>query len=77
MSIDTLPMDPLVERVAWMLGRPVDDISNKEVAAALGVTTRTVQRWVARNRQLPAYTSDRLATALGWHPCVIWPEEWR
>lgn len=71
---ETLPLDPLIERVSWQLGIAIEQVTPRCLATALGVAPRTVQRWQARGRVIPAKSCDRLAIGLGWHPCVIWPE---
>ena len=70
------PLRPLVERYAWQVGKLPEDVSTRELAAAIGVQDQTVRRWMTAGDTLPGYAADRLAVALGWHPCVIWPREW-
>lgn len=43
-----------------------------KVAAVLGVSRVNVQRW--RKCGLDHWAADRMAIALGLHPCEIWPE---
>jgi len=71
----SVPLAPLVERVAIHLGRPADQISQHDFAQAVGVHQRTVCRWM-QNGHLPENMSDRVAVHLGWHPAVIWGVDW-
>jgi len=43
------------------------------LAAVLGVTIRTAQRWHHAD-ELPEYRADELAAALDLHPLNLWPE---
>lgn len=69
----TLPLEPLLERVAWQIGIDLEGLSVRQVADAVGMQPRSIQRW-KENGGVPVGTCDRVAIALGWHPCVIWPE---
>jgi len=71
----TLPLEPLIERVAIHIGRPVDQISQYDFAQAVGVHQRTVCRWI-KNGRIPERQSDRVAINLGWHPAAIWGVDW-
>jgi hypothetical protein len=46
--------------------------SAADIAARLGVTQRTVERWKAEG--LSERQADNVAVALGLHPFEIWPE---
>ncbi len=50
------------------------ETSPRQIAAALDVTLRTVQRWKAGQVRLNEIFADRLACRLGVHPANIWPE---
>jgi lambda repressor-like predicted transcriptional regulator len=57
------------------LGRYRDarEMSVVELAEDLRVDRRTLQR-VLRRRWVRSDTADRMAVALGRHPCELWPE---
>ncbi len=48
-------------------------VSLCEVAATIGLPKRTLQR-VMSSRWLRWDVADRVAIALGHHPCEVWPE---
>jgi Homeodomain-like domain len=62
-SIDTpLPAAPLLDRLSGTVS---------EIAEALGVTDRTIQRWRATG--IDPYLADEIAIKhLGMHPAEIW-----
>jgi transcriptional regulator with XRE-family HTH domain len=62
----TVPLDDLrrVERCA----------NNTQLAEALGVTRRAVQRW--QTKGIPWPTADKLAIAAGSHPVLVWGDAW-
>lgn len=45
-----------------------------DVAALVGVSTRTVHRW--QRNGLTDTQADRAAVALGLHPANVWPDWW-
>lgn len=45
--------------------------SRKELASAVGVTDRTLQRWDRDG--LDEWQADRAAIAVGLHPALVWP----
>jgi lambda repressor-like predicted transcriptional regulator len=49
------------------------DTTTTDRAVQLGLDRRTVQRLATRSR-LRSDAADRIAIALGRHPCEIWPE---
>jgi hypothetical protein len=57
-----LPLEPLVRRYGTVCG----------LARALGVHRTQASRWRAMG--VPLDTADRLAVAVGLHPCEVWPE---
>jgi transcriptional regulator with XRE-family HTH domain len=54
-------------------GSSAHTVRDAQRAEALGVSDRTVQRWLHGGR-LTARTADRVAAALGLHPALLWPE---
>ena len=48
--------------------------SPRDFALTLHVDVRNVDRW--RRNGIPWWTADRLATHLGTHPALIWPDHW-
>jgi DNA-binding transcriptional regulator YiaG len=71
----TVPLEPLLERVAIHFGRPADQISQYDFARAVGVHQRTICRWI-KNGRVPENQLDRVAINLGWHPAAIWGVDW-
>lgn len=67
------PSPPPSEVMAeWYSRRMVTPTGVRWVAAQVGVTRRTVDRW---NREgMSEATADRVACALGHHPVTLWPE---
>jgi hypothetical protein len=49
------------------------DTTTTGLADQLGLDRRTVQR-LATRRRLRSDAADRIAVALGRHPCEIWPD---
>jgi hypothetical protein len=67
MSTDELlPAAPLLDRLSGTV---------PEIAQALGVSDRTIQRWRATG--IDPYLADQIAIKhLGMHPWEIWGDEW-
>lgn len=57
-----LPLEPLVARFGGVSG----------LARALGRDRAQVGKW--RQRGVTLDTADRIAVAVGLHPCEVWPE---
>jgi hypothetical protein len=51
-----------------------DTHSANELAARIGVSTRTIQRWKLNG--ITVWQADRMACALGTHPSLIWADWW-
>jgi len=67
-----MPVEP---RYSWNdLQRAIALPCNREVAATVGVTARTVIRW--KKYGIPACNVDHVAVAFGQHPGNIWPGRW-
>lgn len=47
----------------------------RELARLSGITTTSLSRWL-EGGLIRADRADRLAVALGKHPCQIWGEDW-
>lgn len=60
--------------VAWADPHPAPTIG--AVAEALDVCPTTAARYIAGGR-LRRDAADRAALALGLHPAIIWPKDWR
>lgn len=72
-----LPLAPLERLVAtWyiMAGQLRAGNAAQTIADAAGVCRRTVDRW--RHKGLDEATADRIAVALGYHPCEVWGDAW-
>lgn len=76
----TFDAGPLLRQARLALDRfegvtPMDPGAATWVAVAelLGTSVRQVQRWLTGSR-LQEDTADRMATALGLHPTMLWPE---
>ena len=70
-----VPLQPLLDRVECNAGRPLDEISDFELAAICGVSTRTINRW-KHTQRVRVVDTDRIAISLGWHPAAIWGAKW-
>jgi hypothetical protein len=46
------------------------------LAAALGVNRRSLQRYRTGAQQLRPHDADAIAVRLGLHPANLWPEWW-
>lgn len=51
-----------------LAGRP----TAREIADRCGTTRDNVQAW--RRRGLSEWAADQVASALGWHPALVWPD---
>jgi hypothetical protein len=67
--LDALPIDPVLAR-ADVVGPGV----TAQAALLLGVSTRTLSRYT--DSGMDAWTADRLAIGAGWHPLLIWGQDW-
>jgi len=70
-----LPYAPLLERISSALSTPTSELNRYEIAAACGVSERTVTRWT-ESQQINARDADDIAIRLGWHPAAIWGADW-
>jgi hypothetical protein len=73
--VSTLTFTPVIQRVSWQTGIGLESITSVDIGMAIGYQPKTVQRWMRRGAVDWKY-GDRIAINLGWHPCVLWPEEW-
>lgn len=48
--------------------------TDTDLAAALGVSARSVHQY--RRRDLSLDVADQLAIRAGWHPAEVWPDWW-
>ena len=46
------------------------------IAARLGVGRAQVLRWRKGNTRLDQYAADRLAIRAGYHPSLVWGQQW-
>jgi len=74
-NLPRVPIEPLIERVVSYTGIGADRLSYYDIAAACGVSHRTVVRWM-KVGTIPEHMTDRIATNLGWHPAAIWGADW-
>lgn len=74
-TVPQVPIEPLIERVVSYTGIGADRLSYYDIAAACGVSHRTVVRWM-KSGTIPDQMTDRVATHLGWHPAAIWGADW-
>lgn len=58
-----------------VLARFGPDARDAEIAEACGVTRHAVAKWRHHGR-MSQWTADRVAVALGLHPCLLWGDEW-
>ncbi len=64
------PFAPIEEFLSLRAGEPLND---SRLAVELDATSRaTVVRW--RRMGLTEWQADRLATVMGLHPSVLWPD---
>lgn len=70
---DALPAAPLQRLLENR--RQAEHRTWAELAAALGVSSRTLLR-VMSAETLSEQVADRIATRLGVHPSLVWPDVW-
>jgi hypothetical protein len=73
-----LPLQPLLDAL------PIDFVLARrnvvgpgviaQAAPLLGVSPRTLHRY--RHQGVDAWTADQLAIGAGWHPLLIWGQDW-
>lgn len=60
-------------RVAELLAM-IDFGTADELAARLGVSKRTADRWLKPDATVRTGSADRIAMSAGFHPANVWPE---
>lgn len=69
------PAGPLLEIAERRTLDRGTDTTSHSLAAQIGVTRETVQRWQTHpDATLAESFADRLACQIGLHPCEVWPE---
>ena len=71
----SVPLQPLLERLSSHLGERIEELSLRDVADAVGMSTRTVSRWYETGTVQCRHLDD-IATRIGWHPAAIWGATW-
>jgi len=71
-----VPLAPLEDLARSLHDEEQDEWSNNVFAEACGVSNRAVGRWRAAGGVIPWTTADIAAIKLGFHPLLIWPDEW-
>lgn len=71
-KVPQVPADPIVEHFESLRRR---GWSANDIADELGMTRRTVQRWLAREETLmQRAAAEDICDALGLHPAMLWSE---
>lgn len=69
-TAERLPLEPLYQLAA----RQNPEVSVRVFADMVGTSDRNVTRW--KNEGIPWYSADEAAIALGYHPMLVWGDEW-